>query len=224
LNRKKLHLEKNGFTLIELLIVIAIIALLGAMLLPAIAGARERARRTTCLNNLRQIMVAFEMFAEDHFERYPAGASEIYSCIYPDFIKTPQTFWCPSTISRGIRSPDKISSSNWNNSYSFVFGLTVGNKCPNPVPVISDKGIFVRSDFNPPEEGYGNHRFGMNVQYLDGSTMWVLEPKVVYAVYNGHGKLVNGPADGVNVACTETGDCVDIADALDDDVRSRWGE
>ncbi len=207
--------EKNGFTLVEILIVIAIIAILAAMLLPALAGARERARRTTCLNNLRQMMSAFEMYAEDNYEKYPEYPEQIYNKdngIYPNFIKTPQTFWCPSTISRGIRSPDNIDASNWNNSYAFVFGLTTGNNCSKPVPVISDKGIFVSS-----ANDYGNHKFGMNVQYLDGSTMWILQTKVVY--YNG----TNGPSStpAVNVACKETGNSIDI---VGDGVQSHWGQ
>lgn len=205
--------KKNGFTLVEVLIVIAIIAILAAMLLPALAGARERARRTTCLNNLKQIMTAYEMYADDFFETYPVDETALFSgtnSIYPNFIKTPQTFWCPSTISRGVRAPVSIDSTNWDNSYSFVFGLTTSNNCPNPVPVISDKGVFVGSSAD-----YGNHKAGMNVQYLDGSAMWVLEPKIVY--YNRS----NGPVEGVNVACTEDGQSIYIKT---DGVESKWGQ
>ncbi|NIM05807.1 MAG: DUF1559 domain-containing protein [Armatimonadetes bacterium] len=60
-----------GFTLIELLVVIAIIALLAAMLFPVFARARETARRTTCLSNLRQIGLAFQMYVDDHGGLYP---------------------------------------------------------------------------------------------------------------------------------------------------------
>ena len=62
---------RAGFTLIELLVVIAIIAILAAILLPVVSAAKDRAKRTTCLNNLKQIDVAFALYAGDNQDLLP---------------------------------------------------------------------------------------------------------------------------------------------------------
>jgi len=63
--------KTTGFTLIELLVVIAVIALLAAILFPVFARARERARATSCLSNLKQLGLAALMYAQDWDERFP---------------------------------------------------------------------------------------------------------------------------------------------------------
>ena len=67
----RMQKRRTAFTLIELLVVIAIIAILAAILFPVFAQAREKARQTTCVSNLRQIGVAVMMYTQDYDETLP---------------------------------------------------------------------------------------------------------------------------------------------------------
>lgn len=98
-------MRKNGFTLIELLVVIAIIAILAGLLLPTLSQAREMGRRAVCLNNLRQLFLAFSMYTQE-YDGYCPRAAEVPSLhlnadpricdVLAPYLKSPRVFQCPS--------------------------------------------------------------------------------------------------------------------------------
>jgi prepilin-type N-terminal cleavage/methylation domain-containing protein/prepilin-type processing-associated H-X9-DG protein len=122
--------QVRGFTLIELLVVIAIIAILAAILFPVFARAREKARQTSCLSNVKQMALGTMMYAQDYDEVYPMGIFMVqgetlslweehynqdpgrYNYIFwmdliMPYVKNKQVFQCPS-------NPQDWTGYSWN--------------------------------------------------------------------------------------------------------------
>lgn len=86
--------KREGFTLIEMLVVMAIITILAALIFPVFASVKEKNRQTKCMNNLKQLGIAFELYCQDYDSDYVAPC--FLGRLYPRYIRTPELFICPS--------------------------------------------------------------------------------------------------------------------------------
>src|SRR5580658_5919969 len=103
-----LRTGQRAFTLIELLVVIAIIAILAALLLPALASAKERGKRVVCMNNLKQINYSLQMYAGENKNKLPSAQAGNWAWDIPGPAAVAmlgngaiwKTFYCPDLLSR----------------------------------------------------------------------------------------------------------------------------
>lgn len=131
--------KKRGFTLIELLVVIAIIAILAAILFPVFAKAREKARSTSCLNNLKQYGLAYMQYAQDYDEWLPGfltgnttGSRYEWHKVIMPYVKNTQMLYCPSTMFQ--LTPNRYATTTTASPSSGgtdYFGFNMGT-IPNP--------------------------------------------------------------------------------------------
>ena len=126
--------SKNGFTLVALLVIIAVIAVLAAMLLPALASAKKKAQRINCVNNLKQLGLAYRIWEGDNGDKYPMAVFTINSAantfryfqVMSNELSTPRILVCPADTRTA--APNFVRLKNQNVSY-FV-GLDASDAYP----------------------------------------------------------------------------------------------
>jgi prepilin-type N-terminal cleavage/methylation domain-containing protein/prepilin-type processing-associated H-X9-DG protein len=182
--------KRSGFTLIELLVVIAIIAILAAILFPVFARAREKARQTSCLSNLKQLGMAVYMYTSDYDECTPIGFSGLgwwtgtwKERVYP-YVKNYQLYECPS---RKLGVPPNGYGTYGINAYigeqvAYVSLAQITMPAETFALGENDDGDWVME----PRDGYGlpppwplpgwvkdHHNEGANFTFLDGHSKWL---------------------------------------------------
>ncbi len=194
---------KRGFTLIELLVVIAIIAILAAILFPVFARAREKARQTSCLSNLKEIGLANLMYAQDYDETLgswritvPAGTPNAetgdgtprlywYWTLQP-YLKNAQILVCPS--SKPFPSACRGTRGAYSGIYYEAFKPLAKLKWPAELIMNNDTNCYRKCSWSEYSAGtvhafshtnwaaiHRRHNDGANVNFFDGHAKWIKE-------------------------------------------------
>lgn len=184
-------MNKKSFTLIELLVATIIIGILAAVILPVIGKTRELSRRVQCINNLRQISIAFYLYLEEHGEIFPEGGGSPGSgqarrtwegFLYPSYIDDPNVFICRSVEKvmdyRGGDGKELIYKENFYGYNGFLTGKKISEviKSSNTILCADAK----RADLGMSSSGEdyfdfsisSRHSQGADILFVGGNVNW----------------------------------------------------
>jgi len=203
---------RRGFTLIELLVVIAIIAILAAILFPVFAKAREKARQSSCLSNVKQVVLAALQYIQDYDETCPmhvVATTPTGTWVYwPEqmqpYIRNTQALVCPSDNSPyGLSSPFGPS---YQVSYGYSWAqLGSGNSTPawarrlgditEPARTLmfTESVSYVVNYYSVSYRPEDRHNEGCNVGFADGHGKWHRKSEL----YQGT-ETADGPSTPIN--------------------------
>lgn len=167
--------NRAGFTLVELLVVVAIMAILAGLLIPAIIAAQEKGRRVDCMNNLSQFGKAMMMYAIDHDEAFPSNLTVLART----YTRDPHLYKCRSDRVRSVATSVKDITPASADKYC-SFNLVTRDADGSPVTSSSPPTMMIACDKDGPHGNVtaggfgGNHGGdGGNVLFGDGGVRWV---------------------------------------------------
>ena len=179
-------LRNKGFTLIELLVVIAIIGILAGILLPVLSRARESARKTQCMSNIKQIGMGLIMYANENSESFPIDTTTVVgneamrslNLIYDTYVSDNKVFNCPSDTTVDATSNAGMSTSTANDSFdqdecSYGYDWLHTQADDADVALAADRPPATPSATASTANHNGR---GQNVVYIDGHVEFVNSP------------------------------------------------
>jgi len=204
----------GAFTLMELLVCLAIISVLAGLVFPVVARAREKARQTGCLSNVRQIAAGILLYVQDYDETFPAATNisagvnsqfpHLRSLIQP-FVRSDDVWWCPSEprpsvwekVIHPVPAFNDAAFRGSGTSYAYKSrnaqnppGNRNGNLAGTPLAALTTPAAVWL--FWDADSDYSRHTDGTTNNFIWGACRWRGMPGQMAAFADGHARVIRG--------------------------------